>query len=300
MVTIAGTGTFRPASPVVYINVEDCFDSCVDLHEKLQAGPLQRDLPFSYHPHVTIAHVVAPESLDEAETVLKNYRVMFPVVSMGLYEHDVDGIWQLREELDFGTESDNDAWRLGPADAAANSGGTRLFPLNAGKLLLAVIQKRMEWGKARRSGAGPLASVLAMFQWLLARFNAFRPMRAWQHYNLQHGSADERRHRLQHVLLHHRPADHRLFGCGAGPAGPPALLDTIISSVAPECAGLLKVSGGEGLVDPQDLLNPDRLGWGCSHRRGVTVFTLLRWISGIRDGLRGVMELPPLKVNPAC
>ena len=121
MVTIAGTGTFRPVSPVVYINVEDGFDSCVDLHEKLQTGPLQRDLPFSYHPHVTIAHDVAPESLDEAETVLKDYRATFPVVSMGLYEHDADGIWQLREELDFGTETDNDAGAWA-ADAAANSG----------------------------------------------------------------------------------------------------------------------------------------------------------------------------------
>jgi 2'-5' RNA ligase len=119
MVTIAGTGTFRPVSPVVFINVEEGFDACVDLHEKLQQGPLHRDLPFAYHPHVTIAHDVAPESLDEAETVLKNYRATFPVVSMGLYEHDADGIWQLREELDFGTETDNDAGtRL--TDAAAD------------------------------------------------------------------------------------------------------------------------------------------------------------------------------------
>jgi 2'-5' RNA ligase len=108
MVTIAGTGTFRPVSPVVFIKVEDGFDDCVDLHRKLQQGPLHRDLPFAYHPHVTIAHDVAPESLDEAETALKNYRATFPVVSMGLYEHDADGIWQLREELDFGTETDND------------------------------------------------------------------------------------------------------------------------------------------------------------------------------------------------
>ncbi|NUT70673.1 2'-5' RNA ligase family protein [Pseudarthrobacter sp. C4D7] len=109
MVTIAGTGTFRPVSPVVFINVEDGFEECVDLHRKLQQGPLHRDLPFAYHPHVTIAHDVAPESLDEAETVLQNYRATFPVVSMGLYEHDADGIWQLREELDFGTETDNRA-----------------------------------------------------------------------------------------------------------------------------------------------------------------------------------------------
>ena len=109
MVTIGGTGTFRPVSPVVFIKVEEGFEACMDLHEKLQQGPLQRELPFAYHPHVTIAHDVAPESLDEAETVLKSYRATFPVVSMGLYEHDADGIWQLREELDFGTETDNDA-----------------------------------------------------------------------------------------------------------------------------------------------------------------------------------------------
>ena len=109
MVTIAGTGSFRPVSPVVFIKVEDGFDECVELHEKLQQGPLQRDLPFAFHPHVTIAHDVSPESLDEAETVLKDYKATFPVVSMGLYEHDADGIWQLREELDFGTETDNHA-----------------------------------------------------------------------------------------------------------------------------------------------------------------------------------------------
>jgi 2'-5' RNA ligase len=125
MVTIAGTGTFRPVSPVVFINVEEGFEDCVDLHEKLQQGPLQRDLPFAYHPHVTIAHDVAPESLDEAETVLKSYRATFPVVSMGLYEHDADGIWQLREELDFGTETDNDSgtrFTDGVTDTAAEAG----------------------------------------------------------------------------------------------------------------------------------------------------------------------------------
>jgi 2'-5' RNA ligase len=117
MVTIAGTGSFRPVSPVVFINVEEGFEECVELHEKLQTGPLARELPFAYHPHVTIAHDVAPESLDEAETVLKDYRATFPVVSMGLYEHDADGIWQLREELDFGTEPDDEREQLRAAEA---------------------------------------------------------------------------------------------------------------------------------------------------------------------------------------
>lgn len=115
-ITISGTGSFRPVSPVVFLNVEDGFTECVGLHEQLQTGPLERDLPFPYHPHVTVAHDVAPESLDEAETVLKNYTATFPVVSMGLYEHDNNGIWQLREELDFGGDTDQ------ARESTANSG----------------------------------------------------------------------------------------------------------------------------------------------------------------------------------
>ena len=116
-VTIAGTGSFRPVSPVVFLNVEDGFGDCVNLHQQLQSGPLERELPFDYHPHVTVAHDVAPESLDEAEAVLKDYRATFPVASMGLYEHDDNGIWQLREELDFGTKPHDDGGQDGAADA---------------------------------------------------------------------------------------------------------------------------------------------------------------------------------------
>ncbi|MGW9413159.1 2'-5' RNA ligase family protein [Arthrobacter cupressi] len=105
-VTISGTGSFRPVSPVVFLKVEDGFGECVNLHEQLQSGPLERELPFPYHPHVTVAHDVAPENLDEAETVLKDYRATFAVASMGLYEHDSNGIWQLREEFDFGGDTD--------------------------------------------------------------------------------------------------------------------------------------------------------------------------------------------------
>lgn len=114
-VTIAGTGSFRPVSPVVFLNVADGFGQCVSLHQQLQAGPLERELPFAYHPHVTVAHDVAPESLDEAETMLKDYKATFPVASMGLYEHDDNGIWQLREELHFGTERDHHRGQDGAA-----------------------------------------------------------------------------------------------------------------------------------------------------------------------------------------
>ncbi|MEA5456263.1 2'-5' RNA ligase family protein [Sinomonas sp. JGH33] len=101
-VTIAGTGSFRPVSDVVFLNVAEGFDECVRLHGELQQGPLERELPFPYHPHVTVAHDVESERLDAAEEALKNYSTTFTVASMGLYEHDADGLWQLREELGFG------------------------------------------------------------------------------------------------------------------------------------------------------------------------------------------------------
>jgi membrane protein len=156
----------------------------------------------------------------------------------------------------------------------------------------------MEWGKARRSDGGPVASLLAMFQWLQARLNALRPLRAWQHYNLQHGP-------LLSAGIGFRMffSITGLLATGFSIAGlvlrsQPALLDTIISSVAQGAPGLLKVDGGEGLVDPKDLLNPDGLGWAAVIAAVVTVISSLGWIGGLRDGLRGVMQLPPLKVNP--
>jgi membrane protein len=156
----------------------------------------------------------------------------------------------------------------------------------------------MEWGKARRSDAGPLATLIAMFQWLLARLNAFRPMRAWQHYNLQHGPLMSAGIGFNMFFSITGLLTTGFSIAGLVLRGQPALLDTIIGSVAQSAPGLLKVDGGEGLVDPQELLNPDGLGWTAVIAAAVTVFTSLRWIAGIRDGLRGVLELPPLKVNP--
>ena len=156
----------------------------------------------------------------------------------------------------------------------------------------------MDWGKARRSDGGPVASLLAMVQWLLAKLNTFRPMRAFQHYNLQRGP-------LMSAGIGFRMffSITGLLTTGFSIAGlvlrsQPALLDTIIESVAQSAPGLLKVNGGEGLVDPEDLLNPDGLGWTAVIAAVVTVITSLGWIAALREGIRGVMQLPPLRVNP--
>src|SRR6476661_9990017 len=173
------------------------------------------------------------------------------------------------------------------------------LPTQHAQLKLAVIQKRMEWGKARRAGGGVVPGLMALIQWLLAKLNTLRPMRAFQHYNLQHGP-----------LLSAGIGFRMFFSitgllttgfsiAGLVLSGQPALLDTIISSVATSAPGLLKVNGGEGLVDPKDLLDPNGLGWTALISAVVTVVTSLGWINGLRDGLRGVLQLPPLTVNPS-
>ncbi|MHA7197035.1 YihY/virulence factor BrkB family protein [Arthrobacter alkaliphilus] len=80
--------------------------------------------------------------------------------------------------------------------------------------------------------------------------------------------------------------------------GQPALVDSIVSSIATAAPGLLKTNGGKGLVDPHDLLNPTGLGWTAAVAAVVTIFTALGWIAGLRSGLRGVLGLEPLQENP--
>lgn len=105
-VQLHGTGSFRPISPVVFLNVVQGFDECVELHSLLQSGPLERNLDFPFHPHVTVAHDVSEAGLDAAVEELTAFEAGFEVRSMGLYEHQESGLWKLREELCFGEIAD--------------------------------------------------------------------------------------------------------------------------------------------------------------------------------------------------
>lgn len=172
------------------------------------------------------------------------------------------------------------------------------LPTELARLKLEVIRKQVEWGKVRRSGGGRMASLMAMVPWLLARLNTVRPLRAFQHYNLQHGPLMSAGigFRMFFSVTGLLATGFSLAGLFL--SGQPALLDQIIRSVAMTAPGLLQVNGSEGLVDPYELLNPASLGWAAVIAAAVTVFTALGWISGIRDGVRGMMRLGPRGMNP--
>ena len=101
-VSLRGTATFRPVSPVVYVQLAQGAEECKALHEDMQSGPLARDLPFPYHPHVTVAHDISEAGMDRAMASLRDYEARFTVRTIGLYEHDATGLWQLREEVPLG------------------------------------------------------------------------------------------------------------------------------------------------------------------------------------------------------
>ncbi|GLY27819.1 2'-5' RNA ligase family protein [Kineosporia sp. NBRC 101731] len=100
-ITLGGTGSFRPISPVVFVKLEDGAEHCADLQRLIRTGPLKRALPFDYHPHVTVAHHLDDPAMDRAESELADYRSTFDVCGLNFYEHGRDGLWQLRRRFGF-------------------------------------------------------------------------------------------------------------------------------------------------------------------------------------------------------
>lgn len=99
VVQLSGTGTFRPVSPVVFVQVADGVAGCTGLERSVRSGVLAQDVPFRYHPHVTVAHEVPDELLDEASAGLTGFDASFLVDSFHCYEHGDDGVW--RPSRDF-------------------------------------------------------------------------------------------------------------------------------------------------------------------------------------------------------
>jgi 2'-5' RNA ligase len=91
---LRGTGTFRPTSPVVFVQVSGGLADCELLEKSVRRGPLKRKLDFYYHPHVTVAHHVSDDNLDRAFRDLADFECTFEVTEFHLYEHGTDGVWR--------------------------------------------------------------------------------------------------------------------------------------------------------------------------------------------------------------
>jgi 2'-5' RNA ligase len=99
--TLRGTGTFRPVSPVVYVAVADGSAACERLESRVRSGDMAVESRYPYHPHVTLAHDVPEPVLDRALADLSAFEASMDVDSVGLYEYR-DGAWHLVREFPFG------------------------------------------------------------------------------------------------------------------------------------------------------------------------------------------------------
>lgn len=101
-VRLRGTGTFRPVSPVVFVPLVTGISGCEALERATRVAPLDVPVHFPYHPHVTVAHHVTDDILDEAFEAMAGYDASFTVSALNLYEHGGDGIWRPIRAFAFG------------------------------------------------------------------------------------------------------------------------------------------------------------------------------------------------------
>jgi len=123
-VHLRGTATFRPVSPVVFVQVVEGIASCELLELDIRSGVLDSELRFHYHPHVTIAHDVPDDALDRAFADLASFEARFAVPEIHLYEHGDDGMWRPIGRYALTGGGDGDALG-GDVDGSDEPGGAR-------------------------------------------------------------------------------------------------------------------------------------------------------------------------------
>jgi 2'-5' RNA ligase len=104
-IALRGTGTFRPVSPVVFVQLAHGIEQCCQLAAAVRSGPLAAELDFPYHPHVTVAQEVGEAALDVAYDGLAGFAAEFWVGHFLLcHREDLSGErhWQRLAEFPLG------------------------------------------------------------------------------------------------------------------------------------------------------------------------------------------------------
>ncbi|BDZ40925.1 phosphoesterase [Paraoerskovia sediminicola] len=103
---LRGTATFRPVSPVVFVQVVEGIAECERLEGAVRSDLLAQPLRFNYHPHVTVAHEVGDAALDRAFEEMAGFDASFAVDSVHLYEHGDDEVWRPVHAFSLAGEGD--------------------------------------------------------------------------------------------------------------------------------------------------------------------------------------------------
>lgn len=101
-VHLRGTGTFRPVSAVVFVQVAEGISECEQLERAVRVGPLDQVTRFNYHPHVTVAHDLPDDALDRAFEELADYEASFHVTSVHVYALGADDVWRPVRDIPLG------------------------------------------------------------------------------------------------------------------------------------------------------------------------------------------------------
>lgn len=96
---LSGTGTFRPVSQVVFVQVSAGIAECELLERAVRRHPIDRDVAYPYHPHVTVGHDIDDDRLDEAFAELRDFVAQFGIDRFTLYSQDENGAWHTHREF---------------------------------------------------------------------------------------------------------------------------------------------------------------------------------------------------------
>ena len=99
--SLDGSGTFEPISPVAFLNVAKGALQCGQLADDVRVGALDYPSRFPYHPHVTLAQGVEPELLDLALKQTADFQADWMVQGFRVDRVEEDGSYVSTAIFDF-------------------------------------------------------------------------------------------------------------------------------------------------------------------------------------------------------
>lgn len=100
-VHLRGTATFQPVSPVVFVVLAEGIARTEQLAGDIRRGPLDVELAYPYHPHVTVAYDLDQATLDRAFEDFAGYDRAFEVDHFHLYVQGADDRWRHARRFDL-------------------------------------------------------------------------------------------------------------------------------------------------------------------------------------------------------